>query len=207
MNDVASQALEDAGLLDATRLMTPPSGGSGARDVSTNGAEDASGMERAAVCEALRAPMHGALAPSQLLQKEAGQHRIIVTLKAQGYSNREIARMTGWSDFMVSNTLRQPWARELLLQLVSEAGATGVMNLLASEQVPSILKLVEVRDSDDAKGSEVIAACNSLLDRFMGKPVQRVESDVTTRVEPTTVEDLERELATARGEEGRLKAN
>lgn len=141
---------------------------------------------------------------NHLRKKEQPHHRIMVLLRAQGYTTREIARQLGYSDAAVSTALRQPWARAELVRLITSTGMEGVEKLLKAEMVPSILRLVDVRDSADAKGSEVIAACNSLIDRFLGKPVQRVE---TSKAPETDVEALQAELESLKAEEGRLKQN
>lgn len=143
---------------------------------------------------------------NQVKNAEAPQHRLMVLLKVQGYSNREIAELTGYTDTTVSNVLRQPWARSRLVKLISEHGLVGIKRLLEGELAANILTLVAVRDDASARGSERIAAANALLDRFLGKPTTVVET--THREAPgASVEELQKQLDALKAEEQRLRAN
>ena len=91
------------------------------------------------------------------------------------------------------------------MKLITEKGEAGIDTVLRSELLPSILTLAQVRDDPTSKGSEKIAACNSLIDRFLGKPVARVETSVAPQL--SDVESMQRELDALKAEETRLKAN
>lgn len=139
-------------------------------------------------------------------QVEQPEHRVMVLLKSQGYSNVEIAEMTGYTSVRVGQVVRQPWARRRIVELISKHGLVGVQKLLEGELANNVITLVEVRDDPTARGSERINAANALLDRYLGKPVARVET--THKDAPaSTVEDLQKQLAHLQTEEVRLRAN
>lgn len=137
---------------------------------------------------------------------ELPEHRLMVLLKAQGYSNREIAELTNYTPVRVSQVLRQPWARRRIVELITQHGTAGIVKLLEGELANNITTLVEVRDDPNSRGSERIAAANALLDRYLGKPVAKVET--THRDAPAaSVEELKRQLEQLKAEEERLKSN
>lgn len=142
---------------------------------------------------------------SRPLNKEQPHHRLMVLLRAKGFSTTEIAEHLGYAPSTVSIALRQPWARQMLVDILQSEGLEGVHKLLQAELVPSILRLVDVRDSEFSKGSEVTAASVAIIDRFLGRPTQRVEH-AEAQV-PTDMAALEREVARNQAELERLKAN
>jgi lambda repressor-like predicted transcriptional regulator len=143
---------------------------------------------------------------NQVKRSEAPHHRLMVLLKSQGYSNNEIAEMTGYGVTTVSNVLRQPWARRRIVELITKHGLVGVQQLLEGELANNVMTLIEVRDDPNSRDSTRVNAANSLLDRFLGKPVARVET--TQRDAPaTTVEELQKQLDSLKAEEIRLRAN
>jgi hypothetical protein len=143
--------------------------------------------------------------PNAAIHREQPQHRIVIMLKAQGKSNREIAQLTGHAEQWISQILRQPWARTRLLAEINEAGRDGVYELLRGEVTNSIFKVIEVRDSEVSEPNVKLAAANSLLDRFLGKPTQRVESiNQHTHAAATDPAKLDEELRQAEAEVARL---
>lgn len=140
--------------------------------------------------------------------REQPNHRLAVVLKAQGYSNKEIATMLDLCPVTIGQVLRQPWARELLLELVATAGAVGVGKLLRSELVPSIMTLAEVRDDCTAPSSARVNASNILMQQYLGKPLQRSENVIVDGGSvPQDVGALQRKLDELKAEETRLKSN
>jgi lambda repressor-like predicted transcriptional regulator len=119
----------------------------------------------------------GDLDCKHIVERERPWHRTIVNMAAAGYNNREIAKMTGRHTNTVENTLRQPWAREYLITEAKKTVQDEIKAILESEALPSIRKLVAVRDGEGVRPSDVITASNSLLDRFLGKPVQPMTTD------------------------------
>lgn len=141
----------------------------------------------------------------RVLKSEQPHHRLMVLMRARGFSTSEIAEQLGYTPSTVSIALRQPWARQLLVDMLQGEGLAGLQQLLKAELVPSVLRLVEVRDAEESKGSEVIAASNSIIDRFLGRPTQRIET--AQAPVPTDVDELEREMQRNASELQRLKAN
>ena len=79
----------------------------------------------------------------------------------------------------------------------SYEGMPPSYNLLEGEVLPSLQRLKSVRDNETAKNSDVIVASNSLLDRFLGKPVQPISEDAKAPSEMSDEEirkQIEREL-------------
>lgn len=140
-----------------------------------------------------------------LLKKERPDHRIMVMLKAQGKSTAEIAQFLDVTPTTVNYVLRQPWARQMLISLIHASGEQGIDAFLQSELLPSMMKLVEVRDDPVAKKSEQLAAANSLIDRFLGKPMQRVET--AKAPDPVDLAQLQKESERLELELKRVQGN
>lgn len=132
-----------------------------------------------------------ALRQAGLRQKETFLHRVIALLYAQGLSPKKVFESLGgqWvkgigpingtgkiSYQTIVNLKQVPWFRQKILKEVEALGLDPVKQMLQGEVIPSLEKLVEVRDSPESKKSEALAAANSILDRFLGKPTQHVES-------------------------------
>jgi len=140
-----------------------------------------------------------------LLKREKPEHREMLLLKLQGYTNIEIARMMGVQPVTVGYVMRQPWARLRLIQMIQERGLVGVDNLLRSEVVPSIMTLAEVRDDPDARKGDRVTAARVLMEQWLGKPLARVESaEVAVS---TDIATLSRQLEELKQEEAHLKQN
>lgn len=142
--------------------------------------------------------LHNDRMPHMVLQKESPQHRIILYLKAQGKTNAEIAQATGYTAVWVSQICRQPFFRKQLVEMCNELGTRAVEAVLKGEMLNCVQTLIEVRDDPNQKGPTRVAAVNSLMDRYYGKPVQRVETEnVTQKLDDVKAESarLDQELA------------
>jgi len=138
--------------------------------------------------------------PKYTLEREKPLHRTIINMVAAGYTNTEVAKMVSRSVDMVENTCRQPWARDYLINEAKKTVQDEIKAVLESEALPSIRKLVTVRDSETARPSDVIQASNSLLDRFLGKPTQPITTEakpVETQSDEELRQQIQRELATS----------
>lgn len=113
--------------------------------------------------------------PSVLLKHEKVEHRIMLFLKAQGKSNREVAQYMGYSDPQVSQIVRQPWFMIGLKELLEEAGQDIVKRVLEGSALDSVITLIAIRDNEKTPPAVKANVCNSLLDRWLGKPIARVE--------------------------------
>jgi len=155
----------------------------------------------------LLAEFHNPKRPQVEYQHEKPEHRIVLFLKAQGLSNREIAEKTGYTPCGVSLIVNQPWAQEKLLQVLNEAGVDRVQALLAGAAEDSVFTLIELRDDAEQPGTVRKAAASDLLDRFLGKPRQQVDVVQHKPVTTESVAEIDKELAGLREQEKQLLGN
>lgn len=128
--------------------------------------------------------------PWRISLTEKPRHRKIIQLAEQGCSTREIAAVMEMSAGYVSNVLRQPWARERMINEIREDTKAELKAVLEAEVFPSLRVITEIRDNPEAKSSDRLAAAFHLLDRNLGKPNQPF-SDTTKKVDPSTLNDTE----------------
>lgn len=119
--------------------------------------------------------------PNLGIQEEKFQHRMVILLKAKGLSNNDIAAQVGMTYPWVSQILRQPWAKTALLEMLKVGGADIIGERLRAESMECIERVVELRDSASAPAAVKLAAANTLLDRFLGKAVQKTENTNTNK--------------------------
>lgn len=104
------------------------------------------------------------------IQQEKPIHRKFVELHMQGYNCTEIAAITGHSMQWVSQILKQPFARQRMINEAKKTVSEELKELLESEIIPSMKKIIEVRDNPKSRGADVLAASEKVIERFMGKP-------------------------------------
>ena len=152
--------------------------------------------------------LYSDLKPNLRILHEKPEHRVLIFLKAQGLSNTEIAKRTGYDIAWVGQVLRQPWARQRLVDEIQAAGGDAIHTIIKAAGVDSVWRLIDERDNAKARPAERIAAANSLLDRFLGKPTQHIESksDITTH-NTSTLSEIEKRLTELAAEETRLTGN
>lgn len=135
--------------------------------------------------------------PRVSLKHEQPHHRLMISLRARGYAIREIADMTRRTPAAVSLVLKQPWARIRMMELMQQDDSR-IADILKAEALPSIEKLVEIRDDEKSPVREARAAAEKLLEHFIGKPTQRIETAEAQM--PTDIEKLTREAEALRKE-------
>ncbi len=141
--------------------------------------------------------------PNLGILSESPLHRQVIYLRAQGMRQCEIARRMGFTDAWVSQILRQPWARVRLLEELKLAGREGVQGILQSEAEEAVFRVIELsRTAEDE--SVKLRANDSILDRFLGKAIQKVESKIESHVTVEDVSQIDRELAETEREINRL---
>lgn len=116
--------------------------------------------------------------PLQDVQSEKPWHRLAIMLAARGSTVTEIACKLERSISWVSLLLRQPWARERLTQEIMAEGRDELDVLIkgaSAEAFRQIKSLSEVAESEAVR----LAAAREILDRHLGKPVQKVEQKNT----------------------------
>lgn len=142
--------------------------------------------------------------PNLAIMHEKPEHRIAVLYKAQGKTNREIAKVLGWTEAWTSQVLRQPWAREALLEEIRRNnGGEEVSAILRGEAVNTVFTLIDLRDTADDEGVR-LRASQDLLDRHLGKATQRVETKNESWHISGNIQDIDRKLAALQAEEQRL---
>jgi hypothetical protein len=115
-------------------------------------------------------------------------------------SNREIATQTGYTEPWISQVTRQPWFQERLIAALGNAEGEVLDEIVKVEAKNSMYKLVELRDT--AKSEDVQARCAiEILNRHLGKPVQRTENQSNVFHVTTKLEDLDRQLREVEEEE------
>ena len=137
--------------------------------------------------------LHGE--PNLAVLHEKAEHRIIVYLKAQGLSNKEVAEKTGFTYPWVSQIVRQPWFRLRLVQELKDAGIDQISSVLKSSALDSVFTLIDLRDDPSTPRAVRRSCADSLLDRFLGKAVQKIESSESKIPQSTEIQAVERELA------------
>lgn len=132
--------------------------------------------------------------PNLAIIHEKPEHRIIVYLKAQGLSNKEVADRTGYTQPWISQLTRQPWFRLRLVQELKDAGVDQIQSVLKSTALDSIFTLIDIRDDANAPKAARSACANSLLDRLLGRPKQTVEHEEKSLPKTSEITAIDKEL-------------
>lgn len=133
--------------------------------------------------------------PNLAILDEKPEHRLIVYLKAQGFSNKEVSDKTGYTQAWVSQITRQPWFRLRLVQELREAGVDQIQQVLKANALDSIFTLVDLRDDPQAPKAVRKACADSLLDRYLGKPTQKFENEKPSTPSTEELNHLEQQIA------------
>jgi hypothetical protein len=152
-------------------------------------------------------PFYGKAKPSHVLAVEKMHHRLIITLKAKGMTNVAIAAELSVTPATVSNVLRQDWARERLAKLIHDSGKDVIRGVLEGACLDSVYKLIDLRDAKETPPAVVKASCDSLIDRYLGKPTQHVEVEQSTTVNHSDIKSIDRELDALTKEQNRILNN
>ncbi len=119
-------------------------------------------------------PLFNGREPQYVLQSERPVHRAIVFLAAQGLSYIEIAQQLGITPTTVQYVTKQDWAEKEILDIIHKNGGDAVATVLSQQALPSVLKLIELRDNEKVAAEIQRKSANDLLDRIFGKPNQPV---------------------------------
>ena len=148
-------------------------------------------------------PLHNAKNPYYHIQRERFEHRIICFLKAEGYSNIDIAKRTGMSAVAISNIIRQPWAQKQILDIIHDKGGDAVSALLNGAAADAVQRLIIEKDNMEARASERILAADKILDRAFGKPNQPLQYSTA---DTKKLSDEELETIVRRGTRGSISS-
>jgi hypothetical protein len=140
---------------------------------------------------------HGTDKPRYVIENELPWHRMAAHMfgVAGMVTIKDVAEACDVDPGTVSNLLKQPWFQERVTSLMAKNGR-DIMQLFRAEQFNSFLTLIEVRDDPETSRKDKIVCAKDILDRTLGKPIQRIEStDIPTSGDPVAeVARLELEL-------------
>jgi hypothetical protein len=125
---------------------------------------------------AVGSSFEGARAPMWELKHERPWHRMAAFAFGLGATARDVARNLCKSEPAVQNLLRQPWFQNKVTAIMAEYGAKDIAQLFKAEQFNSLMTLVEIRDDPKAPKASRVVCARDILDRALGKPIQRVEN-------------------------------
>ena len=129
--------------------------------------------------------------PRWEVEKEQPWHRAAAFAFALGATAKDVAKQLGRAELTVQNLLRQTWFQANVTALMAEYGGRDIMELLRAEQINSLCTLIEIRDNPKAASAARVVCARDILDRTLGKPMQRVEMVADTASE-NPVEEVER---------------
>lgn len=137
----------------------------------------------------------GAKDPMWELTSEQPWHRFAAYAFAMGANMKDVARRLGKSEPAVQNLVRQPWFQKEINTLMSELGR-NIYQMFEAESINCLTTLVEMRDNPRVPAHARILCAKDILDRGLGKPVQRIETaNVASSDDPVAeVERLEEEV-------------
>lgn len=166
-----------------------------AQEVVSGGAKTTSFDSAAREYSGLETMLHGDKPPSQVINVEQPIHVLMCYMISSGKTPAEVAVATNYSIISVRNIMRQPWFRKRFLGIAGEAGRDSVKAFLDGEVMPSLEILVEIRDDNKELRPHVsAAAANSILDRALGKPVAKMETQNHNYDHGKTVEEVDQQL-------------
>jgi hypothetical protein len=136
--------------------------------------------------------------PRWARNKEKMVDRVAAFMHLEGMSNKEIADHLGVHPLTISNTLRQPWVQDLMVQEAKKLGRDAVKRLIEESALKSVEVLIEVRDSDKANLDTRRKAANDLLDRVYGKPNQPITHREEVNLDSLSDEELAKIVTSGR---------
>jgi hypothetical protein len=114
--------------------------------------------------------------PMWELRREMPWHRFAAFAFGLGATAKDVARRLGKSEPAVQNLLRQPWFQKKVTEIMAEYGAKDIAQMFKAEQFNSLMTLVEIRDDPKSPKASRVVCARDILDRALGKPIQRVEN-------------------------------
>lgn len=118
---------------------------------------------------------HGIADPRVVIQEEQPYHRHAAYLMAMGADTTEVATALNVTTTAVRNWLKQPWFQERVSLILKQHGGRDLTQLFANEAFASLSVMVELRDSGKTPAAVRNNICQDILNRHLGKPVQRME--------------------------------
>lgn len=117
-------------------------------------------------------------------------------MAAAGRTRTEICAAVGRSPTWLQNIRQQPAFKKRVEDMCREAGKDMVKATLEGMVLPSIETLNDICQNPNERSSARVAAANSILDRFLGKPVVTVESSTKLNISTaaSTADSVKHEL-------------
>ena len=137
------------------------------------------------------------------LQEERPWHRIAAYFFATGATTiKQVADACEVNKDTMRNLLRQPWFQERVTKLLAENGGKDILSLLRSEQINSLIVMTQLRDDPKVPPAVRAGVCKDILDRTLGKAIQRIETSETTFSDDPVAEARQLKEQLARQKEG-----
>lgn len=135
--------------------------------------------------------------PREVRKFEKAWHRNAAYHLANQMSIKDTAAACDVSPVCVSQLLKNPWFQGYVTELIAERGGGDIMELVKAELMNTFVTLVELRDNPKVSPTVKARICDSILDRGLGKALQRIEqTNVPTSNDPVAeAERLEKENA------------
>lgn len=139
--------------------------------------------------------------PNQERKYEQPWHESLMYMMASGkWTMKAAAEELEKSYATILAVCKNAWFQEKVILTQRANGAQDIMDLFRAEIQSSALTLIELRDSKEVAPSVRRACAVDILERFLGKPVQKVE----TKSEPTSADPVA-EVARLEQENNRLR--
>lgn len=123
------------------------------------------------------ARLHGLKPPATVIQKEKTWHYAAALMMAAGsVTAQEVAEAFNVTPQTINNLVRQPWFQEQVTTLMREHGGRDIMELFRAETFNSLVTLTELRDNAKVPAAVRRASASDILDRALGKALQRNEN-------------------------------
>ena len=117
--------------------------------------------------------------PFYAIKHQKPEHLVMIYMKAEGQTNKEIADKMGVTAVCVANVLKQPWARKQLADIIHKNGGNEVATLFKSAAAEAAEVLIEEMKNVDSRPSDRISAADKVLDRVFGKASQPIAHTYT----------------------------
>ena len=144
---------------------------------------------------------HGGRLPEWNLTEEKPWHKYAAYMFSTGLSSvKQVAQYCEVNERTVMNLLRQRWFQERVTCLIADNGGRDIMKLLRAEQFNTMIVMIEMRDDKKCPSAVRAGICRDILDRTLGKPIQRIETEDKTHSDDPVAEArrLKEELARSR---------
>ena len=126
-----------------------------------------------------RSQFHNDRQPFYEIKHQKPEHLVMIYMKAEGQSNKEIAEKMEVTPVTVANVLKQPWARKQLADIIHKNGGNEVATLFKSAAAEAAQVLIEEMQNEDARPGDRISAADKVLDRVFGKASQPISHSYT----------------------------